>query len=63
MLDEKSSYITTFSCPFGRYRYIELPFRAVLACDMFKKKIDELFSYMPNVFGIVNDILITGLGE
>ena len=25
-LDGKSSYLTMFSCPFGRYRYIRLPF-------------------------------------
>ena len=28
-LDEKSSYLTTFTCPFGRYRYKQLSFRAV----------------------------------
>ena len=34
-LDKQSSYLTTFACPFGRYRYKRLPFRAVLAGDMF----------------------------
>ena len=28
---------------------------------MFQKKIDELFSDIPNVFGIADDILIAGL--
>ena len=54
--DEKSSYLTTFACPFGRYRYKLLPFGAVPAGDMFQCKIDEIFSDMPNVFGITNDI-------
>ena len=31
--------------------------------DMFKKKIDDLFNGMPNVFGIANGILITGFDE
>ena len=31
--------------------------------DMFQKKIDELFSGMPNVFGIADDILIAGFNE
>ena len=35
-LDKQSSYLTTFSCPFGRYQYKCLPFRAVLAGDMFQ---------------------------
>ena len=26
-LNEKSSYLTTFTCQFGRYRYKRLPFR------------------------------------
>ena len=28
---------------------------------MFQKKIDELFSDIPNIFGIANDILIVGI--
>ena len=31
--------------------------------DMFKKDIDELFSSMLNVFGIVEDSLIAGVGQ
>ena len=56
-LDNKSSYLTTFACPFGWYRYKCLPFRATPAGDMFQCKIDEIFSDMPNIFGIINDIL------
>ena len=50
-----SSYLTIFSCPFGRYRYIRLPFREAPAGGMFQKKIDELFTGMPNVFSIADD--------
>ena len=59
-LDEKLSYLTTFSCPFGRYQYITLPFGAAPAGSMFKKKIDELFNDIPNASGIADDILIAG---
>ena len=59
-LDKWSSYLTTFSCPFGRYRYKHLPFGAAPAGDMFQHKIDEIFNDMPNVFGIADDILVTG---
>ena len=54
-LDKQSSYLTTFACPFGKYRYKHLPFRAVLAGDMFQHKI---FNDMPNVFGIADDTLV-----
>ena len=59
-LDKKSSYLMTFACPFGRYRYKELPFRAAPVSKMFQCKIEKIFSDMPNVFGIVDDILVIG---
>ena len=59
-LDKQSSYLTTFACLFGRYRYKWLPFGAALVGDMFQCKIDEIFNDMPNVFGIADDILVTG---
>ena len=39
-LDEKSSYVTTFMCLFGRYRHKWLPFGAALAGNMFQWKTD-----------------------
>ena len=59
-LDEKSSYLTTFACPFGHYWYKHLPFGAAPVGNMFQCKIDEIFSNMPNVFGIMDDILVIG---
>ena len=41
--DEQSFYLTTFSCPLGRYRYMWLLFGVVPAADMFQRKIGELF--------------------
>ena len=62
-LDEKSSYLTTFTCPFGWYQYKHIPFGAVPVGNMFQCKIDEIFSDMPNVFGIAEDILVIGYNE
>ena len=59
-LDEKSSYLTTFACQFGGYRYKRLPFVAAPTGDMFLCKIDEMFKNSPNVFGIADDILVVG---
>ena len=59
-LDMQSSYSTTFSCLFGRYHYNCLLFEAVLAGNMFQRKIDEIFNDIPNVFGIADDILVIG---
>ena len=57
-LDKKSSYLTPFACQFGRYKYTGLPFGVTSAGDMFQCKIDEIFKQLPNVFSIVDDILI-----
>ena len=59
-LDKQSSYLTTFACLFGRYRYKWLPFGAVLAGGMFQCKIDEIFNDVLNVFGIADNILVIG---
>ena len=57
-LDKQSSYLTTFACLLGRYRYKHLPFGAALAGDMFQCKLDEIFNDMPNIFDIADDILV-----
>ena len=59
-LDKQSSYLTTFACPFGRYRYKHLPFGTALVGNMFQHKIDEIFNDMLNVFGIADNILVIG---
>ena len=62
-LDDKSSYLTTFACQFGRYRYKRLPFGAAPAGDMFKHRIGEIFKDLPYVFGIMDDILVVGYDD
>ena len=59
-LNEKSSYLTTFTCQFGIYRYTRLSFGTASVGDMFQQKIDEVFNDMPDVFGIPNGILAVG---
>ena len=49
---KKFSYLTTFACPFHLYQYKCLPFGTAPVGNMFQCKIDEIFSDMPNVFGM-----------
>ena len=56
-LCKESSYLTTFSTPSGRYRYLRLPFRISASSEIFQMKI---FEGMPGVAAIVDDILIFG---
>ena len=57
-LDERSSYLMTFRCQFGRYRYKQLPFGAALTGNMFQSKGDKIFKELLIVFGIADDILV-----
>ena len=59
-LDEKSSYLTTFSCPFDRYQYIKLPFGSVPVGDMENRWI---ICGMPNVIGIADNLWNAGFDK
>ena len=62
-LHKQSSYLTTFSCTFGRYRYIRLSFGVVPTRDMFQRETEEMFHGLRNVFYIADDILIAGFDD
>ena len=59
-LDDKSSYLTTFNTPFGRYLFRRLPFGFISAQDEFQRKMDEVFEGLPGVTLLVDDVLISG---
>ncbi|GFQ88291.1 retrovirus-related Pol polyprotein from transposon 17.6 [Trichonephila clavata] len=42
-LDEESSYLTTFCTPWGRYRFLVLPFCLNFAPEEFQKAMDEIY--------------------
>ena len=42
-LTKESSQLRTFNSPFGRYRFLRLPFGLVCAQDIFQRKVDETF--------------------
>ena len=62
-LDQKSSLGTTINSPFGRYRFLRLPFGLVCAQDIFQRKVDETFGDLPGVTGIADDIVVYGYKE
>ena len=56
-LSKESSYLT-FNTPFGRYRFLRLPFGLKSAQDVFQKRIDETFQDIPGIEIVAHDILI-----
>jgi hypothetical protein len=59
-LSTKASFMTTFNSPFGRYRFLRMPFGLVSAQDEFQRKMDEVFEGVPGVVALVDDLLVTG---
>ena len=60
MLDEASSYLTTFNTELGRYRFTVMPFGISVAGDVFQRKLDECFGHIKNLTIIADDIMLMG---
>ena len=60
-LDYESSLLTTFSTPFGRYRFLRMPFGITCASEVFQRAMEELFAGYPWAI-IVDDLLVWGEG-
>ena len=58
-LEHESSRRTTFSTPFGRYRFLRMPFGLNTASEVFQQAMERLFENEPCAI-IVDDILIWG---
>ncbi|XP_048252566.1 uncharacterized protein K02A2.6-like [Haliotis rufescens] len=59
-LAEESSFLTTFNTPYGRYRFLRLPFGIRSAQDEFQRRIDECYEGLDGVAAIVDDVLVYG---
>ena len=62
-LDEESSKLTTFQTPWGRYRYLRMPFGISPAPGYFQRKLVQNLEGLNGAYKIAYDILITGRGS
>lgn len=62
-LDDESSKLTTFWTPFGRYRWLRMPFGISPAPEIFQRKLHEAVHGLKGVRALADDILIFGCGE
>ena len=58
-LDEESSKLTTFNTPWGRYRFLRMPFGVKPAPEIFQKAMHDIFQGVP-VEIIVDDLCVSG---
>ena len=60
VLDENSSYLTTFQTVHGRFRWLRLPFGLSVSAEIFGKKLLEALDGLQNVVCIADDVVIHG---
>ena len=56
-LDEPSSYLTTFWTPYGRYRWLRMPFGISSAPEEFQRRFEECLEGLEQVEIIADDVI------
>lgn len=59
-IDPDSRTLCTFNTPVGRCRFKRLPFLIVVSQDIFQRRLDDIYRNIPNVTGIIDDIIVFG---
>lgn len=62
-LDDHSSYLTTFGTPWGRYRWLRMPFGITAAPEEFQRRMDLALEGLEGAKAIADDILVFGTGS
>ncbi|XP_061185196.1 uncharacterized protein K02A2.6-like [Saccostrea echinata] len=62
-LDESSSFLTTFWTPFGRYRWLRLPFGISSALEEFQRRQHEVLEGLTGAECVMDDIIVYGCGQ
>lgn len=63
LLDEEASKMTTFQTCFGRFRWMRLPFGLSVSAEIFQRRLTEIFSDLPGIICVADDIIIHGINE
>ena len=61
-LDEESSKLTTFNTPFGRYKWLRLPFGTSASSEIFQYRLHVALEGLPGVLCVADDIVVYGNG-
>ena len=62
-LDEQSSKMTALITPFGRYRWLKMPFGITSAPEVFQKALQQALVGLCSIFNIHDDIIVGGEGN
>ena len=62
-LNEESSFLTIFNTPFGRFRWMRMPFGIRSAPEVFQRCIHQLIKGMSGVEVVADDFVVVGFGD
>ena len=62
-LDLRSSLLTTFNTPWGKYRWLRMPFGLKVSGDVFQERLDRVLRLVPGILRIAHDIVIHSVTE
>ena len=60
LLNFRSSLLTTFNTPWGKHRWLRMPFGLKVSGDVFQERLDRVLRLVPWVLKIADDIVIHG---
>ena len=63
LLDEPSSYLTTFNTPWDTFRFLRMPFGLKMSQGVFQREIDQAFENCKGAMGIADDIQVFGTDD
>ena len=63
IFNQESSLLMTFSSPFGRYYFLQLPFGLICSQDILQKKMDQILKECQGCIRIADNITIHGCTE
>ena len=62
-LDLRSSVLTTFNTPWGKYRWLRMPFGLKVSGDVYQERLDRVLRLVPGVLRIADNIVIHSATE
>ena len=55
--------MTTFTTPYGRYKWLRLPFGTSVSAEIFAKRLYDCVHDLPGIVCIADDLMIYGVGR
>ena len=62
-LDEESSLLTTFSTPFGRYKWKRLPFGTKTSSEIFQRDLNRAHEGLEGVHCVADEVMVDIIAE